>query len=74
MGFRYSFYSQAQRLNLTGWVKNCRDGSVEAMVQGIENDVAAVVSWVQDGPGVSNVDRVEVWDRNENFSHFEIHS
>ena len=34
VGFRYHFSDQAQALGITGWVRNRRGGSVEAMVAG----------------------------------------
>lgn len=34
VGFRYTLYQLAHRLKLTGWVRNCDNGSVEACVQG----------------------------------------
>lgn len=39
VGFRLELYTIAQRLNLTGWVKNLEDGSVEAELQGEEQKV-----------------------------------
>lgn len=34
VGFRITFYQQATRLHLTGWVRNLSNGDVEACVQG----------------------------------------
>ena len=45
VGFRWSLSSQARRLGLTGWVRNRRDGSVEALVAGRAADVAELVRW-----------------------------
>ena len=39
VGFRYHAKYGAQGLGLTGWVKNCYDGSVEMEVQGWEADI-----------------------------------
>lgn len=36
VGFRYHAVHKARQLGLTGWVKNCWDGSVEMEVQGME--------------------------------------
>lgn len=34
VGFRYTLYQLANRLGLTGWVRNLYDGTVEACIQG----------------------------------------
>ncbi|AZU62502.1 acylphosphatase [Neobacillus mesonae] len=39
VGFRLELFTIAQRLKLTGWVKNLEDGSVEAELQGEESKV-----------------------------------
>src|SRR5690606_31862078 len=39
VGFRLELFTLAQRLRLTGWVKNLEDGSVEAELQGEESKV-----------------------------------
>ncbi len=72
VGFRYSMNSMAQREGTTGWVRNRRDGSVEAMVQGEEKSVAAVIEWAKQGPSVSRVERVTVSEGTGNFSDFSI--
>ncbi len=39
VGFRYTAVQAARRLELTGWVKNCPDGTVEAEAQGDEGNL-----------------------------------
>lgn len=58
--FRESMYRQAQQYNITGWVRNRRDGAVEAMIQGTPAAVAAMIEWTKVGPELARVDRVEV--------------
>lgn len=58
--FRESMYRQAQRLGVTGWVRNRRGGAVEAMIQGTPAAVAAMVEWAKTGPELARVERVEV--------------
>jgi len=51
---------RAERLNVTGWVRNCADGTVEAVVQGDAFEVGRLIEWAQCGPDAAKVDRVEV--------------
>ncbi|OPA73074.1 acylphosphatase [Paenibacillus selenitireducens] len=44
VGFRLEIYSIAQRMKLTGWVKNLKDGSVEAELQGEEVKIDFLVN------------------------------
>jgi len=58
VGFRASLESAACSLQLAGWVRNRRDGRVEALVQGPETAVLALVQWCQRGPPAARVDAV----------------
>ena len=58
--FRESMRQEAARLGVTGWVCNCRDGSVEAVVQGSTEAVAAMTEWARRGPPDADVEAVEV--------------
>jgi acylphosphatase len=49
---------QAQRLGLSGWVRNCRDGSVEAVFSGPEPAVRAAVELCRQGPPAALVREV----------------
>ena len=60
VGFRYSMLREAKRLGLSGWVRNRRDGSVEALVQGKADIVAAMVAWSKQGPPDAQVTEVSV--------------
>ena len=44
--FRAWTKEQADELGVTGWVRNCRDGSVEALVYGDEDAVATIIERV----------------------------
>lgn len=50
----------ARRLGLRGWVRNRRDGSVEALVSGDEGKVAQLVEACHEGPPAAEVRRVAV--------------
>ena len=56
--FRAETKRAADRLNLTGYVKNLADGSVEAFFQGEKTKVLQMVEWCHKGPRASRVDKV----------------
>ncbi|MDQ8024234.1 MAG: acylphosphatase [Moraxellaceae bacterium] len=62
VGFRWSTVQAAQRLGVSGWVRNRRDGSVEALVHGPHPQVAALIDWARSGPPGARVDQVTVED------------
>jgi acylphosphatase len=72
VGFRYRFMEQAQGLGITGWVRNRRGGSVEAMVAGAPEAVEALVAWARRGPPAANVEHVEVDAAEGDFASFEL--
>lgn len=57
--YRESMRQEAMRLGVTGWVRNRRDGSVEALVQGESSLVAELVNWCHRGPPAAHVEAVE---------------
>lgn len=65
VGFRYSMLTAAQKIGITGWVRNNRNGTVEALVQGAPSQVDEILEWAQNGPSTSSVDRIEVFDQND---------
>jgi acylphosphatase len=72
VGFRYSMQHEARRLGVTGWVRNCRDGSVEAVVGGPEEAVEAMLNWARSGPPAARVKGVSVTDTSGEFQQFEL--
>ena len=59
VGYRDWVVQEASRLGLYGWVRNRRDGSVEAVVSGRAAEVAQMVAVCREGPRGSVVDHVE---------------
>jgi acylphosphatase len=58
--FRDSARSEAQSRGVGGWVRNCSDGSVEAMFEGSADAVDALVEWCRSGPSRASVENVSV--------------
>ena len=71
VGYRASMAQEAQRLGVTGWVRNRADGSVEAMIAGSAAQVAALMHWARRGPPAAQVEHVVVELGSGNFSNFE---
>jgi acylphosphatase len=58
--FRDSTRTEAERLGVAGWVRNTDKGTVEAVFEGEPEEVDALVWFCRDGPGSSDVNRVDV--------------
>jgi acylphosphatase len=71
--FRDSVRSRALNRGVTGWVRNNRDGTVEAVFEGDPEAVESLVRFVHDGPRSARVDRVDVHEEEpEGLTGFEI--
>jgi len=60
VGYRYWTERVAHAFSLTGWVRNRRDGSVEALFSGPVHDVAQMLQRCADGPPSARVTAVKV--------------
>ncbi len=58
--FRAGCAEQARALGVAGWVRNAPDGRVEAVFEGREPGVEAMVRWCREGPPHAHVDSVDV--------------
>ena len=72
VGYRHAMRETAARLNLTGWVRNRRDDSVEAMVCGTAAAVDAMIAWARQGPPSAVVSAVSISDGSGQYDRFEI--
>jgi len=63
---------EAERLGVTGWVRNRRDGTVEAVLDGDPDALEAIVAWARQGPRGAQVSGVEVVEVAESFPRFEM--
>lgn len=70
--FRDSMRREALATCITGWVRNCADGSVEAVVQGAAPDVDGIVGWAHRGPRQAQVSRVDVEPDSGSYAAFEV--
>ena len=72
--FRVKTQRAAEGFGVLGWVRNKRDGTVEAVFEGRQQDVDAVLQWCQEGPRMGRVDKIEVnWqDYTGEFRSFDI--
>lgn len=60
VSFRWSAQEQAQRLGVTGWVRNEPDGSVLLHAEGDDEAVDGLLSWCRTGPSLAKVTDVAV--------------
>jgi acylphosphatase len=58
VGFRQFVAEEAQAHGLRGWVRNRRDGAVEALVVGSEDSIAVFSEAVRHGPGSAEVEQL----------------
>jgi acylphosphatase len=63
--FRQALKVMAIKNNVFGWVKNLKDGRVEAILEGDEEKVNRLIEWSHGGPANARVEDVEI--RNEKF-------
>jgi acylphosphatase len=72
VGFRYGMAAEARLLGVTGWVRNRRNGSVEAMIAGTPAQIAAMLEWSKVGPGGAVVENVMSETATGEFADFEL--
>lgn len=72
--FRHQTKMEAEKLGLTGWVRNEDDGSVKIVAEGTEENLQKLIEWCKKGTEFSKVEKGEVeWSgAREEFVNFEI--
>lgn len=73
VAYRVSTAKIATHLGLKGWVRNLPDGRVEAVFEGEETAIEAMVRWCQDGPPEAIVEQVKAsYEAVEGLQSFNI--
>jgi acylphosphatase len=73
VGFRWFVREQAVELGLAGWVRNLRDGRVEAWFEGKPEDLATILARIRDARPPARVEEVAVEECEANgYAQFEV--
>lgn len=74
VAFRIETQWAAERIGVQGWVRNRRDGTVEAVLEGEKPHVEEMLGWCRRGPALARVDAVDVtWETyTGEYSDFRI--
>ena len=72
--FRQGMKEAAEKNNVNGWVRNLPDKRVEAVLEGAESNVEAVIDWSRIGPPGGVVEDLQIKEEKHKgeFSNFEI--
>lgn len=74
VGFRYFVLENSKLVNVTGWVRNRFNGTVEIVSEGKKSNLEEFLTILNQGSSSSNISKVEVeWlDTSNEFSSFKI--
>jgi len=72
--FRQGMMETAEKNNVLGWVRNLPDNQVEAILEGNDSNVDAVMEWAHFGPAGAVVDELKISEENYTgeFQEFRI--
>ncbi|MEJ7705951.1 MAG: acylphosphatase [Nocardioidaceae bacterium] len=72
--FRDACQGEAAAAGVNGWVRNCSDGTVEAVFEGEESAVKTLSEWCRQGPPKARVNHIDIVDEEpDGESSFEVH-
>jgi acylphosphatase len=71
VGFRLYMQSKAREAGITGWVRNRRDGTVEAVIQGSPEAVESITEWARSGPPGAAVTDIKIADGTGDYTIFD---
>ncbi len=74
VGFRAWVQRMAQSMQLTGWVKNRKDGTVELVAEGSEESLKKMFKLCRKGPDIAGIENIQsTWqEKPQEFLAFEI--
>lgn len=74
VNYRAWMVEKAEELELTGWVRNASDNTVEAIVEGEKENLQKIIELCHNGPDSAWVDKIDVkWEEAEGeFEDFSI--
>ncbi|MFB6212541.1 MAG: acylphosphatase [Candidatus Magasanikbacteria bacterium] len=73
VGFRFNTKRTADKLGVSGFVKNKEDGSVYTEVEGEPEKVDKFIEWCKEGPSFARVKRIEKEEGGiQDYEDFEI--
>ena len=69
--FRMETKRAADNCEVFGWVRNRRDGTVEAVFEGNEKNVSSILEWCKKGPRLADVEKVDVKLEDHKGEYYE---
>jgi len=69
--FRDYTRREAEKLGLVGWVRNQRDGSVEALIAGDSGKIEKMIDWLHEGSPMANVTGITVTEHSHEDTYHD---
>ncbi len=71
--YRATAKKMANRIGITGWIRNTREGNVEATVSGTEDQLQKFINWCKKGPEKAIVNEVVIIEKEQiSFDEFVV--
>ena len=73
VNFRYYTKEEAEKLNLSGWVKNEPDDSITIVAEGEGEDLKNLIEWSKKGPPLASIENVKIeWQEPRGEKGFKV--
>ncbi|MBI2624838.1 MAG: acylphosphatase [Candidatus Nealsonbacteria bacterium] len=71
--FRYTANIRANKLLIKGWIRNLKDGRVEAVFEGEKENIEKMLEWARIGPFFAKVEKIDIeWQEHKGeFNNFK---